>query len=113
MVAHNAADVSFLFAAMVRRRTFFQEDHPTVSHGVAVRRATQQSRGGARLRDGSSDRYGGCLELREEWKRHSADKIAVVHQNQVLEESTHVFTSMVVCREATAEHSRQKLLRWC
>ena len=26
MVAHNVADVSFLFAVMVRRRTFFQED---------------------------------------------------------------------------------------
>ena len=26
MVAHNITDVSFLFAVMVRRRTFFQED---------------------------------------------------------------------------------------
>ena len=26
MVAHNVADVSFVFAVMVRRRTFFQED---------------------------------------------------------------------------------------
>ena len=26
MVAHNVADVSFVLAVMVRRRTFFQED---------------------------------------------------------------------------------------
>ena len=34
MVAHNAADVSFRFAAMVRRRTFFQEDPSNVFFAV-------------------------------------------------------------------------------
>ena len=31
MVAHNIADVSLLFAVMVRRRTFFPEDPSIVS----------------------------------------------------------------------------------
>ena len=34
MVAHNVTDVSFLFAGMVRRRAFFQEDPSIVFFAV-------------------------------------------------------------------------------
>ena len=34
MVAHNITDVSFVFAVMVRRRAFFQEDPSIVSFAV-------------------------------------------------------------------------------
>ena len=59
MVAHDVADVSFVSAVMVRRRTFFQEDPSIVfSHNESVRRAIRQSRGGAKLRGGNFGQYG-------------------------------------------------------
>ena len=55
MVAHHVADVSFVLTV---QSVLSSGSFDRVSHGVAVRRAIQQSRGGARLRDGNSGRSG-------------------------------------------------------
>ena len=83
MVAHNIADVSLLFAVMVRRRTFFQEDPvDRVFRDVIVRYAIRQSQGGARPRDGNSGQSGGYQELRGAWRMRRADELSIVHQNR-------------------------------
>ena len=43
--------------------------------------AAPQNPGGAIPRGGSSDRSGGCLELREEWRMHHTDVLSIFHQN--------------------------------
>ena len=52
-----------------------------VFHREAVRRATQQSPGGATPRGGSFGRSGGYQELRGEWRMRRADELSSVHQN--------------------------------
>ena len=79
MVARDVADVPLLFAVMVRRRTFFQEDPSIVG---AVHRATQRSRGGAMLRGGSFDQSGGCQEHHVEWRMRREAELSSTDPNQ-------------------------------
>ena len=70
-VAHDITDAPFLFAVMVRRRTFFlRGSFDCTFHVVAERLAIRRSRGEALFRGGSFHRSGAGLELHEEWKRH-------------------------------------------
>ena len=45
--------------------------------------AVQQNPGGVIICEGSSDRSGGCLELREEWRMHHDDELSIFHLNPV------------------------------
>ena len=59
MVAHDITGAPFLFAVMVRRRTFFlRGSFDCTFHVVAERLATRRSRGEAMFRGGSFDRSG-------------------------------------------------------
>ena len=52
-----------------------------VFRGVIERCAVRQNPGGVIPRDGSSDRSGGCPELREEWMMCHADVLTIFHLN--------------------------------
>ena len=84
MVAHDITDAPFLLAGMVRQEVLLRGSFDHVSHVGAVRHATQQSRGGAKLRDGNSGRSRASPKLHEDWRKHheaelsSADRIQEV-----------------------------------
>ena len=70
MVAHEITDAPFLFAVMVRRRTFLEkESFDCTFHVVAERLANRRIQGGAMSRGGSFDQSGAGLELYVEWRR--------------------------------------------
>ena len=58
-----------------------RESVDRVFRDVIERCAIQQNPGGAIPRDGSSDRPGGCLELRGEWRMRHADELYIFHLN--------------------------------
>ena len=72
MVAYILTFLTFTFTVMIRRRTFFQENR----WSCAIQQNPVES-----SRAGSSDRSGGCLELRGKWRMRHADELSIFQLN--------------------------------